>query len=40
MALLCWPVAGLAGRFSDRPAVLGTAFAAVMGVRHRLREHS
>ena len=30
MALMCWPVAGVAGRFTDRAALLGTAFAAIL----------
>ena len=30
MALLCWPVAGLAGRFPNRASRLGTAYAAVI----------
>ena len=30
LALLCWPVAGLAGRFPDRASRLGTAYAAVL----------
>ena len=30
MALLCWPVAGLAGRFPDRASRIGTAFALVL----------
>ena len=30
MALLCWPVAGLAGRFPDRASRLGTAYAAAV----------
>lgn len=30
MALLCWPVAGLAGRFPDRASRLGTAYAGVL----------
>ena len=30
MALLCWPVAGLAGRFPDRASRLGTIYAAML----------
>lgn len=30
LALLCWPVAGLAGRFPDRASRLGTAFAVTL----------
>ena len=30
MALLCWPVAGLAGRFPNRASRLGTAYALVL----------
>ncbi len=30
MALLCWPVAGVAGRFPDRASRLGTAYAATL----------
>jgi len=30
MALLCWPVAGLAGRFPDRASRLGTIYAATL----------
>ena len=30
MALLCWPVAGMAGRFPDRVSRLGTLYAAVL----------
>jgi diguanylate cyclase (GGDEF)-like protein len=30
MALLCWPVAGLAGRFPDRASRLGTGYALVL----------
>ena len=30
MAILCWPVAGLAGRFPDRASRIGTAFALVL----------
>jgi diguanylate cyclase (GGDEF)-like protein len=30
MAILCWPVAGLAGRFPNRASRLGTAFALVL----------
>jgi diguanylate cyclase (GGDEF)-like protein len=30
LALLCWPVAGLAGRFPDRASRLGTLFAVVL----------
>jgi len=30
MALLCWPVAGVAGRFPDRASRLGTLYAAVL----------
>jgi diguanylate cyclase (GGDEF)-like protein len=30
LALLCWPVAGLAGRFPDRASRLGTAYAGIV----------
>ena len=30
MALLCWPVAGMAGRFPDRVSRLGTLYAAML----------
>ena len=30
MALLCWPIAGLAGRFPDRASRLGTGYALVL----------
>jgi diguanylate cyclase (GGDEF)-like protein len=30
MALLCWPVAGVAGRFPDRASRMGTLYAAVL----------
>ena len=30
LALLCWPVAGLAGRFPDRASRIGTAYATVL----------
>jgi diguanylate cyclase (GGDEF)-like protein len=30
MALLCWPVAGVAGRFPDRASRLGTLYAALL----------
>lgn len=32
MALLCWPVAGLAGRFPDRASRLGTAYAGMVAI--------
>jgi GGDEF domain-containing protein len=32
MALLCWPVAGLAGRFPDRASRPGTAFALLLAI--------
>jgi diguanylate cyclase (GGDEF)-like protein len=30
MAIMCWPVAGMAGRFPDRASRLGTAYAATL----------
>lgn len=30
LALVCWPVAGLAGRFPDRASRLGTLFAVML----------
>ena len=32
MALLCWPVAGLAGRFPNRASRLATAYALVLAI--------
>jgi diguanylate cyclase (GGDEF)-like protein len=32
MALLCWPVAGVAGRFPDRASRLGTAYASALAL--------
>jgi diguanylate cyclase (GGDEF)-like protein len=32
MALLCWPVAGLAGRFPDRASRLGTGYALLLAI--------